>query len=134
MSDATTSRLYGLPKLQKENNIPELLQTDEVMVSFDAVSLFTKVQIQLALNIAKQHLQYNPELSQRTNFSTTNLIKGLEICLSSINFNFHGKHCKQVFGTAMGSPVSSAVANLVMEDVEKRTLETLQTLRVCGKG
>jgi len=94
------------------------------MVSFDVVSLFTKVSIQLALNIAKQHLQSNPELSQCANLSATDLIKGLEICLSSTNFTFRGKHSKQVFGTAMDSPVSSVVANLIMEDVEKRALET----------
>jgi len=56
--------------------------------------------------------------------STTDLIKELEIYLSSINFTFRGKHYKQVFGTAIGSPVLSAVTNLVMEDVEKRALET----------
>jgi len=82
----------------------ELLQTDEIMVSFDVVSLFTKVPIQLALNIAKQRLQSDPELNQRTGLSTTDLIKGLEICLNSTNFTFRGKHYKQVFGTAMVSP------------------------------
>jgi len=159
ITDATTPRLYGLPKLHKEN-IPlrptvsftdlltyglakelsvllkpligkskyhvrnssdfaspithEILQTDEIMVSFDVVSLFTKVPIQLPLNIAKQRLQSDPNLSQRTGMSTSGLIKGLEICLNSTNFTFRGKHYKQVFGTAMGSPVSSVVANLVM--------------------
>jgi len=57
--------------------------------------------------------------------STTDLIKGLEICLNSTNLTFRGKHYKQVFGTAMGSPVSSIVANLVMENIETRALETL---------
>ena len=33
---------------------------------------------------------------------------------------FKGKHYKQIFGTAMGSPVSIVVDNLVMEDVEKQ--------------
>jgi len=94
------------------------------MVLFDVVSLFTKVPIQLALNIAKQRLQSDPELNQRTGLSTADLIKGREICLNSTNFAFHGKHYKQVFGTAMGSPVSSVVANLVMEDIETRALET----------
>jgi len=39
-------------------------------------------------------------------------------------FNFRGKHYKQVFVTAIGSPVSSVVANLVMEDVKQPALET----------
>jgi len=58
------------------------------MVSFDVVPVFTKVPIQLALSIAKQHLQSNPELSQRTNLSATELNQGLEFCLSSINLLF----------------------------------------------
>jgi len=95
-----------------------------IMVSLDLVSLFTKVPIQLALNIAKQRLQSDPDLSQCTGFSTSDLMKGLEICLISTNFKFRGKHYKQVLGTAMGSPVSSVVANLVMEDIETRALET----------
>ena len=103
------------------------------MVSFDVVSLLTKVPIQLALNIAKQHLQSDPELNQRTGLSTTDLIKGLEICLNSTNFMFRRKHYKQVFGTAMGSPVSSVVANLVMENIETRALKPLQILHACGK-
>jgi len=100
-------------------------ETNEIMVSFDVVSLFTKVPIKLALKIAKQRLQSDPELNQRTALSTTDLIKGLEICLNSANFTFRGKHYKQVFGTAMGFPVSSVVANLVMENIETRALETL---------
>ena len=68
------------------------------------------------------------ELSQSINLSTTDLIIWLEICLNSTNYTFCGKHYKQVFGTAMRSPVSSVVANLVMEDVEKRALETFADL------
>jgi len=88
------------------------------------VSLFTKVPIQMALNVAKQRLQSDPALTQHKGLSTSDLIKGREICLYSTNFTFRGKHCKQVFGTAMGCPVSSVVANLVMEDIEARALET----------
>jgi len=58
------------------------------MVSFDVVSLFTKVPIPFALSIAKQRLQSNLELNQSTNLSTTELNQGLEFCLSSRNLLF----------------------------------------------
>jgi glucose uptake protein GlcU len=32
---------------------------------------------------------------------------------------FEGSYYQQVFGTAMGSPVSAVIVNLVMEDVNK---------------
>ena len=68
------------------------------------VSLFAKVPIQLALNVAKQRLQSDPDLSQRTGLSTSDLIKGLEICLNSTNFTFRGKHYKQVLEQQWAPP------------------------------
>jgi hypothetical protein len=38
---------------------------------------------------------------------------------------FEGCYYQQVFGTAMGSPVSAVIANLVMEDVEQRALASV---------
>jgi len=84
----------------------------------------TGLSIRLLCIAIAQVCQSYPDLSQRTGLSTSDLIKGLEICLNSTNFMFRGKHYKQVFGTAMGSPVSSVVANLVMEDIETWALET----------
>ena len=37
---------------------------------------------------------------------------------------FTRSYYQQVFGTAMGSPVSTVFANMVMEDVEQRALAT----------
>jgi len=55
---------------------------------------------------------------------TKNLNTGHEICLCAIYLTFRKKHHIQVFATVMGSPISSVFANLVIEDVEKRSLET----------
>ena len=52
------------------------------------------------------------------------IVKLLSFCLSATYLSFHGEHHQQIFGTAMGSPVSVTVANLVMEDVEDRALVT----------
>ena len=48
----------------------------------------------------------------------------LSFCLNTTQFEFEGTYYKQVFGTAMGSPVSAVIANLVMEDIEHRALTT----------
>ena len=48
----------------------------------------------------------------------------LNICLTSTYFQYNGKHYKQLHGTAMGSPVSDVVEEIVMQHVEERALAT----------
>lgn len=48
----------------------------------------------------------------------------LEFCLSATFLSFRGLVYRQTFDTAMGSPVSVTIANLVMEDAEERALAT----------
>ena len=48
----------------------------------------------------------------------------LNLCLTSTYFQYNGKHYKQLHGTAMGSPVSVVVAEIVMQNIEKRALAT----------
>ena len=70
------------------------------------------------------HEESDDSLPSRTSLSPDELNQLLEFCLTATYLSFQGQSYKQVFGTAMGSPVSVAVANLVMEDVEDRALET----------
>ena len=48
----------------------------------------------------------------------------MKFCLNATYFTFRGEHYQQIFGTAMGSPVSVTVANLVMVDVEEHAIES----------
>ena len=50
------------------------------------------------------------------------IIHLLSFCLKPTQFAYNGTHYQQVFGTAMGSPVSAVTANMVTEDVEQRAL------------
>ncbi len=98
------------------------LNADEVLVSFDVISLFTKIPVDLAIKVARKRLRQDVTLSQRTSMPIENIIDLLSFCLNTTYFVFDGIYYQQVFGTAMGSPVSAVIANLVMEDVEQRAL------------
>ena len=49
----------------------------------------------------------------------------LKLCLTCSFFQYNGKHYKQqLHGTAMGSPVSGGVAEIVMQNIEQQALAT----------
>ena len=58
----------------------------------------------------------------RTSLVKDAVVSLLEFCLGAKYLSYKGETFQQVFGTAMGSPVSVTVANLVMEDIEQRAL------------
>ena len=116
--------------------LSQQLQPGEILVSFDVVSLFTRIPITLALQIARKRLEEDDSLMDRTPddslmdrtpLSIDNIISLLDLCLNATFFVFRGITYQQVFGTAMGSPVSVVVANLGLEDVEERALKSLGT-------
>ena len=68
-----------------------------------------------------------PLVTWELELSVDNIVNLLTLCLNATYFTFRGVVYQQVFGTAMGSPVSVVVANLVMEDVDKRALRDFST-------
>ena len=88
---------------------------DEVMVSFDVVSLFTSIPTKLALQVVKQRLQQDISLTQRTDISITNITKLLEFVLQNSFFTYKNEHYQQISDCAMGSPISATFADIVME-------------------
>ena len=92
-------------------------------MSFDVVSLFTNVPIDLALSVVEKRLD-DVDVSDRTLLSKEVLVSLLRLCLSSTTFYYNGTVYQQIFGTAMGSPVSVVVANIVMEHIEDLALST----------
>ena len=113
-------------KLQSTENFIDAIKTVQVpddykLVSFDVKSLFTSIPLQLALDCTETAINNSTiELP----LPTDDLMDLLNLCLTSTYFQYNGKHYKQLHGTAMGSPVSVVVAEIVMQNIEELALAT----------
>ena len=99
------------------------LNACEELVSFDVVSLFTKIPVDLAVKVAEERLREDASLGQRTSLPVDDHSSAVFLPQNHA-ITYNGTYYQQVFGTAMGSPGSAVIANMVMEDVEQRALAT----------
>ena len=101
--------------------------SDELLVSFDVVSLFTRIPTDLAVDVVRRRLEEDDMLPDKTNLTFDSVILLLDFGLKATYLVFRGCYYQQTFGSAMGSPVSVTVANLVMEEIEQKALSTFAT-------
>ena len=94
------------------------IQDDEIMLSFDVVSLFTAIPVDKACEYIRNKLPHDKLLSSRTNLDT-DIISLLNFVLSDKYLVYNDMIYKQIHGCAMGSPVSPVVVKLCMEATEE---------------
>ena len=94
---------------------------DHKLVSFDVKSLFTSIPLQLALDCTENAIKNS---TVELPLPTDDIMDLLNLYLTSTYFQYNGKHYKQLHGTAMGSPVSVVVAEIVMQNIEEQALAT----------
>ncbi len=103
-------------------NIEDLkLEPDEIMISFDVVSLFTSIPLDTAKRITNELLTNDYSWQTRTNLDKDDILELLNLCLST-EFSFQNSYYRQISGTPMGSPLFSFLAEAVMQDLEKRSV------------
>ncbi|XP_072047082.1 uncharacterized protein [Amphiura filiformis] len=100
------------------------IEEGEIFNSHDVVSLFTNTPVDKSLEVIKQRLQKDKSLKQRTLLSVEDVMELLAFVLTTTYFAFRGKIYRQLFGAAMGSPVSPITANLYMEFLEEQAIAT----------
>ena len=103
------------------NKLKEInISSNSKLVSFDVVSLFTKVPIVDLLNFL--HLELNNFNLPIPNNIIINLIR---LCVIDCKFVFNEEFYVQHFGMAMGNPLSPLLAGLYMEFFERIHLPPL---------
>ena len=68
------------------------LKADEVLVSFDVVSLFTNIPVDLAIKVATKRLRQDATLLQRISLPVEDIIDLLSFCLNTTYFVFEGSY------------------------------------------
>ena len=86
--------------------------------------MFVNVPIDEACNIAKERLLSDNTLYLRTTLSPENIYDLLKLCLTTTCFQWREKFYEQAHGAPMGIPLSPVMANLFIEEFEKKALVT----------
>ncbi|XP_044760307.1 uncharacterized protein LOC123317762 [Coccinella septempunctata] len=100
------------------------IQNDHRLYSLDVKSLYTNIPIDLT----KQAIEKNWEkISQFTKIPKEKFIETIQFIMNNSYFQYEDSFYKQIKGVAMGNPVSSPVAQLVMELIEEKIMEQYGT-------
>ena len=94
------------------------------MVSFDVISLFTKILIDVAKTVVLERLKKDGTLDDRSGLPLSDIMTALNLCLDNTYLYFRDKFYRQIFGVKMRSAISVIIANLVMENVEEGAMST----------
>ena len=99
------------------------LYDDEVLVSFDFVSLFPSIPVNLALEIIKKKWE---KISAHTNIPQDLFITILSFCIKDNRyFEYKDKVYEQLKGMPMGSPLSPVIVDIIMEELLDTTIGKL---------
>ena len=108
---------YFIEKI-KNISIPD----DHVFVSFDATSLFTNVPPELVKSGIERRYE---QMRKHTIIPLDEFFKAVDFLNDNTFLQFNKKYYKQVFGTPMGSAVSSVFSDIVMSDLETQCLNSI---------
>ncbi|BHF72171.1 hypothetical protein SprV_0401523500 [Sparganum proliferum] len=92
------------------------VSSDEIMVSFDVVSLVMSIPLDLAKQCTEDRLK-----SCDTDVPAIALLELLDLCMET-NFSFDQQYYQQLKGAPMGSPISGFLAEITMQKLEATAL------------
>ena len=104
----------------REMSIPDNYQ----LVSFDVISLFTKVPLDFTIDIALRRIYKDNDIT--TSIEQNDLKNMLIMCTKNVHFTFNNTIYIQNDGVAMGSPLGPVLAGICMVELENKIIPKLQ--------
>ena len=93
---------------------------DELVVSFDVISLFTSITIGMAIDIVQRKLEGSDDWKNQSQLAKDQFLDLLSFLPHNSYFIFEGTQYHQVSGCAMGSQISTIMEELAMQGVEEK--------------
>ena len=90
------------------------------MVCYDIVNMFNNIPANLVQISIKKRWS---KIKKFTNLPQKEFLKGLEILLNSLFFQFDNKYYQQISGLPMGLSLSPILADIVIQDLENNILD-----------
>ena len=107
------------------NMIKDLrVEEDEVLVSFDVVALYPSVPQNEAIDLVHEKMVNDPDLHKKTTMSAESITSLFKMCVQITYFVFNKKLYMQVNGLAIGASTSGFAAEIFMERLETKALNT----------
>ena len=92
------------------------IQSNQQLVSFDVVPLFTNKPIDFNIDVIIKHIYENKEI--QTNITKAGMKEIIWLCTKSVHFSFCGETFRQTKkGVAMRSPLGSVSAGIFMVEL-----------------
>lgn len=100
------------------------LEDNEIIVSFDVISLFTNIPVHTAIQLIMKKWEI---IKTHTHIPRNTFLEILKFCLQDNNyFIYDGKIYNQIFGMPMGNPLSPTIADIVLDDLLEDTMANLK--------
>lgn len=90
------------------------LEDDSIMISFDAIAMYTNIMVDLALSCIEKRWK---DVKPFTALDKDLFFKILTFCLGNSYFIYNKTVYKQKTGLSMGSPLSAIVSEMVMDEI-----------------
>ena len=98
-------------------NVP--IEDDEIMVSFEVISLYTNIPIIDTLNIIKDYVNNDNQFTRKTAIPQDKFLDLVHLVLTTTWYTFNSQFYQQTDDVAMGGPASSTTAEIYMQAYER---------------